>query len=539
MKAAQLRQSILQAAVQGKLVPQNVHDEPAFELLKRIQQEKSQLIKDGKIKKEKPLSPIAEDEIPYDLPDGWVWCRLGDAVSIKSSKRIFESDYVTEGIPFYRSKEIGDLARGESIKSKFYITNEKYEDIKKRFGAPQKGDILITSVGTIGNCWVSDGRDFYYKDGNVTQILATKNIASDYLLLYLRAPLFFLQAIGTVAGTAYSALTIIKFNNVCFPLPSLAEQQRIVAKVEELMTLCDELEAAEKELDVLESRFAEYLPKSILQAAVQGKLVPQNVYDEPASKLLKRIQQEKAQLIKEGKLKKEKPLPPITEDEIPYDLPNGWIWSRLGEVITLISGRDLDTKDFNGEECGIPYITGASAIENNSILVNRWTDVPIVVSLQNDLLLSCKGTVGKLVFNDIGDCHIARQIMAIRMFSNQLSKEFIRLFLSSHVDQLAMQAKSMIPGISRDNVLNAIMTLPPRAEQQRIVAKVDELMALCDELKTAKDIPVKQTTSHVVPFPQQSADEPKIGIAARGEMQEISDEAARDIKEMFGDDGNA
>ena len=333
MKAQQLKNSILQLAVQGKLVPQDPSDEPASVLLERIRAEKQRLVKDGKINKEKPHPSISEDEIPYDLPEGWIWCRLGNAVTIRSSKRIYESDYVNYGVPFYRSKEIGDLSRGENIKSKFYISEEKFNDLKDRFGSPQKGDILVTSVGTIGNCWVSDGRDFYYKDGNITQILFTQNILSDFLLLYLKSPLFFLQALGTVAGTAYSALTIIKLNNVLFALPPLAEQRRIVERIEQLFPYIADYDTAEQKLTSLNTTFPDQLKKSILQAAVQGKLVEQDPNDEPASVLLEQIRTEKEQLIKAGKIKKEKPLPPITEDEIPFDLPESWVWVRLGNVV--------------------------------------------------------------------------------------------------------------------------------------------------------------------------------------------------------------
>jgi type I restriction enzyme S subunit len=322
-----------------------------------------------------------------------------------------------------------------------------------------------------------------------------------------------------------------------FPLPPINEQRKIVKKVSELMLLCDELDTAEQDLDTLEERFAEYLPKSILQAAVQGKLVPQNPKVEPASELLKRIRQEKARLIRDGKIKKEKPLPSISEDEIPYELPEGWGWCRLGEIIELVSGRDLEPNQYNDNFNGIPYITGASAIENDTVLINRWTDKPVVVSHINDILLSCKGTVGKIVLNTVGGCHIARQIMAIRVFSDNMKHEYIKLFLHNYVVQLNLKAKSIIPGISRDNVLFALCPVPPLAEQQRIVDKIDELMSVCDELKNVQQAISLDDTYNAIPFPQrapENADNLKLAMAARGNATDgLSEQASRDAAELF------
>ena len=232
MTPQELKNSILQLAIQGKLVPQLPDEGTGEELYRKIQSEKQSLIKAGKIKKEKPFPEISDDEKPFDIPESWVWARLGDIAFIQSSKRVFEKDYVSEGIPFFRSKEIGDLCRGEQIKTQLFITREHYERLKEEYGVPQKGDILITSVGTIGNTWLCDGREFYYKDGNITQICSSKLFYSKYVQLFINSPLFFSQAKATVAGTAYSALTIIKLKQMLLPLPPLAEQKRIVAKID-------------------------------------------------------------------------------------------------------------------------------------------------------------------------------------------------------------------------------------------------------------------------------------------------------------------
>jgi len=236
-----LKQTLLQLAVMGKLVPQDPNDEPASELLKRIQAEKAQLIKEGKLKKEKPLAPIAEEEIPFELPQGWEWVRLGNVVDVSSSKRIHVNDYVDQGVPFFRSKEIGELQRGEEIKTDIFISNQKYQSLKNLAGFPKINDLMLTSVGTIGNTWLSDGRNFYYKDGNITKISGFNILFMRFVQEFIGSPLFVNQVTDTVSGTAYNALTIIKLNCMAFPLPPIAEQHRIVAKVDVLMALCDQL----------------------------------------------------------------------------------------------------------------------------------------------------------------------------------------------------------------------------------------------------------------------------------------------------------
>lgn len=238
---AEIKKSILQYAIQGKLVEQRPEEGTAEELYKQIQTEKAELIKQGKIKKEKPLATISQDEIPFDIPETWKWTKIDDLFLVKSSKRVFEKDYVTSGIPFYRSKEIGELYRSESIKTELYITEDHYNELKEKYGIPQKGDILITSVGSIGNTWICDNRKFYYKDGNIIQICNNPNISSSFVEFFLHSSFFNKQIITTVAGTAYFALTIIKLKNIIFPLPPLAEQHRIVAKIEELFALVETL----------------------------------------------------------------------------------------------------------------------------------------------------------------------------------------------------------------------------------------------------------------------------------------------------------
>lgn len=537
MKATQLRQTILQSAVQGKLVPQNLHDEPAAALLARIRAEKTKLASEGNLKKEKSLPPITENEIPYDLPDGWEWCRLGILGDVQSSKRVFTSEFVDNGVPFYRGTEIGALATGQERVPKYYITESHYQDLASHTGKPAIGDLLMPSVCPDGRIWLVDSEEpFYFKDGRVLWVRLIKGFLHNrYIQQALKARLISDYA-NIASGTTFAELKIFLLKGIAIPIPPFAEQERIVAKLNELMALCDELEAAEKNLDALESNFAEYFPKSILQAAVQGKLVPQNIHDEPADKLLERIKTEKAKLIKTGKLKKEKPLPPITEDEMPYDLPGGWVWCRLGEVISLISGRDLELSKINDNCIGIPYITGASAIHNGRIIVTRWTEYSCTVSEFGDLLVTCKGTIGKMALNDSGTLHIARQIIAIRFFTNLISSQYVRIYIESYIHKLHVLSKSIIPGIAREDLLTLPIPIPPLAEQQRIVAKVNELMALCEALKAAHETPVgAPIATTATPFPHQE-EEPEMLMAARGAMPKAPSKALQDARNRLFED---
>ena len=227
----------------------------------------------------------------------------------------------------------------------------------------------------------------------------------------------------------------------------------------------------------------EQLKASILQYAIQGKLVEQRPEEGTGEELYRQIQAEKQRLIKEGKIKKEKALPEIAEDEIPFDLPDSWKWVRLNAVIVLLSGSDLTPNKYNNSCKGIPYITGASNIEGEKLVINRWTEYPNNIAHNGDLLLTCKGTVGKTTILNEPEVHIARQLMAITAI--ELNLKYLKYFVESHVDVLKAKAKSLIPGIERDNVLKLLLPLPPLAEQHRIVAKIEELLPYVDRYAAA------------------------------------------------------
>ena len=282
--------------------------------------------------------------------------------------------------------------------------------------------------------------------------------------------------------------------NTLIPVPPLNEQIRIIDKIEALLPLIYEYGEKEERLNQLNKDFPNKLRNSILQEAIQGKLIPQNPNDEPASVLLEKIREEKERLIKDKKIKRNKNEsyifkennhfyektgkkdPICIDEEIPFYIPDSWEWGKLENLIELISGRDLKKTQYNDLKQGIPYVTGASNIINGQLLINRWTDEPAVIAIKNDILLSCKGTIGKILILNEDKVHIARQIMSIRLIDeNLINKDYIVIFLMYYVTNLINIAKSMIPGISREDVLKINIPLPPIEEQKRIVEKIDLL----------------------------------------------------------------
>jgi len=541
MKAAELRQSILQAAVQGKLVPQNVHDEPASVLLERIYAEKERLIKEGKIKKEKPLPPIAEDEIPYDLPEGWVWCRIGEIIHLGDNLNIHK---------VWPAGTMVNYVDIDAIDNKRHcIINPKIEVVEKLSSRARrvlkKGYIAYSLVRPyLNNVAIIDSDKDNYIGSTGFIVFYPLIILAKYFMNVLLSNYIVEYFTSLLSGFNSPSISQTDFFNTLFPLPPLGEQQRIVAKVEELMALCDELEVAEQELEALENRFEEYLPKSILQAAVQGKLVPQDIHDEPASGLLERICAKKTHFIKEGKIKKEKLLPPITEDEIPYDLPEGWVWCRLGELCNY--GETISfMPEYIPETAWILELediqkdTGAilqyrSKIERNSKSSKH-------VFSKGDVLYSkLRPYLNKVILAE-KEGYCSSEILPLR-FCDVVYPQYAVYFLRNpmFVDYAIEHSYGVkMPRLGTEDGRNALFPLPPFAEQQRIVAKVDELMSLYEELKTIKTKHVEQiqvSSANVINFPVVKQEE-QLQLAARGEIsKKPSTEMLQAIDEMFSED---
>ena len=233
------------------------------------------------------------------------------------------------------------------------------------------------------------------------------------------------------------------------------------------------------------------LRQKILDLAIHGKLVPQDPNDEPASVLLERIKAEKERLIKEGKIKRSKKTAKTSDtphyENVPFEIPSSWEWTTLEEILELVSGQDFSPEKYNNNVSGIPYIIGASNIENEQLIINRWTEYPSVYSYLNDLLVVCKGAgVGKMAINNIGTVHIARQIQAIRVYTNYINIKYVKAVVKNNIESIISKANGLIPGLKRELLLSLQIPLPPFAEQQYIVKEIERWFKLIDKIEQDK-----------------------------------------------------
>ena len=347
---------------------------------------------------------------------------------------------------------------------------------------------IVGRQGALCGCLNIEHGNFYATEHAV--VVDSYQIISPVFLYHFLTALNLNQY---ATATAQPGLAVSNILEVPFPLPPLTEQNRIVSKIETVVPLINRYEGETASLEILNQTLFSKVKVSILQEAIQGRLVPQIESEGTAAELLEEIRAEKQRLVKEGRLKKsafanesrifrgddnkyyEQIGANCTDitDFIPYELPANWKWCRLSNVIQLLSGRDLEPTEYNDSRIGIPYMTGASNFCNEKLQINRWTEKPQTISVSGDLLITCKGTIGQMAFNTIGEIHIARQIMAIR--GNFICLQYVKYFLESMMNTLQKQAKSMIPGISREVLLNALFPLPPIEEQQRISRRLEEI----------------------------------------------------------------
>ena len=520
MDTKALRQKVLDLAIRGKLVPQYPNDEPASVLLERIRQQKQQMVEEGKLKAKDIKNDTIifvgednlhyekfadgcvkciEDEIPFDLPDGWAWCRLQSIATIQSSKRVFEKDYVDDGIPFYRSKEIGDLSRNEEIRSQLFITESHYLELKDKYGAPQIGDILITSVGSIGNTWICDGRQFYYKDGNITQIVANSFFVSEYVQLFLKTDYFFEQVGKTVSGSAYNALTIEKLKNILFALPPYNEQQRIVNALKPYNELVETVEVSKTDLLQLLSK----TKAKILDLAIRGQLVPQDPSDEPVSVLLERIRAGKEELIKQGKIKRDKKQSVIfrgddnsyyekigsvvicIDEEVPFEIPETWEWMRLesccikeirrgkspkyiDESGTLVFAQKCNTK-YSGIDVGLALFLDESTL-------GRYPDDEYMHDGDVVINSTGTGTLGRVGIYHATDNHLGLPIVpdshiTVIRATHSIQAFFMYAFMKANQSELEKKGEGSTnqKELKPLTLKEMLIPIPPYAEQERIV----------------------------------------------------------------------
>ena len=512
-----LRELILELAVRGKLVPQDPNDEPANVLLEKVVREKARLIKEGKIKKEKPLSEISEEEKQFDLPQSWVCTRLGNFVYLEMGQSPPSLFYNQEhnGIPFFQGKsDFGDI----------FPTPRYWCTQPQKFA--YSSDILLSVRAPVGPTNVSNIECCIGRGLAALRPLAGTN--TNYLLYLMRAYQKKLEAFAT--GTTFAAVSKADVEELIISIPPCAEQHRIVAKVDELMKICDQLEQRQNDSNAVHQTLVEtllaaltssasqtefvegwqriashfdilftteqsidQLKQTILQLAVMGKLVPQDPTDEPASILLKKIAAEKARLVKEGIIKKEKLLPEIGDDEKLFVLPKGWALSRLQTVLDVRDGTHDSPKDAIGPDT-YPLVTSKN-FYNGMIKFDEARRISsedhLEISKRSlvekyDILVSMiGGNLGNQVMVDDDRPFSIKNVALFKYYNKKLTSPF---FIKKFMEHLALDLQSKAAGgaqpfVSLGFLRNLVIAVPPTAEQHRIVAKVDELMALCDKLK--------------------------------------------------------
>ena len=478
MNAQQLKNAILQEAIEGRLVPQDPNDEPASALLARIRKEKEQLVKAGKLKKKDlVVKPISEDEIPFEIPESWEWVRLKDIIigtgagkSPNCEKRP-KSENEWGVITTTAIQYCAFLPNENKVLPSSFVVNEM-QVVKDR-------DLLITRAGPKNRtgivCVVDKPCD--------RLILSDKTVRIDYIRGYSN-PLFLMYALNNpsihdmvmsaTVGMAESQVNISQnsIQNIVIPIPPFAEQQRIVSKIEELLPKVEEYGKAQDALNKLNTELPERLKKSILQEAISGRLVPQDPNDEPASVLLAKIRKEKEQLVKEGKLKK-KDLEetPISEDEIPFEIPDGWEKAKLSFVTSLTEGEKregnfvcLDAKYLRGKSTGELLSKGKFVSKNDNIILVDGENSGEVFTVP------CDGYMGSTF----------KQLWV----SNAMCLKYVLYFIMAYKEVLRNSKKgAAIPHLNKDIFYNLVIGIPPLAEQHRIVEKLEQVLGEIDKLK--------------------------------------------------------
>ena len=479
MTPQELKNSILQLAIQGKLVEQRPEEGTGEELYRQIQAEKQKLIREGKIKKEKPLPDIAEDEVPFDIPENWKWVRMSSVISLLSGSDLTPDKYNSreKGIPYIT---------GASNIENGIVTINRWTDRPTNIAF--KGDLLLTCKGTVGKTAILQEDKAHI----ARQIMALTPIVIDtvFIKYFTEAQTLFLKsrAKSMIPGIERNSIL-----NLAFPLPPLAEQKRIVAKIEELLPLIDRYEKAWGRLEEFNRRFPADMQKSLLQMAIQGKLVEQRPEDGTGEDLYRQIQAEKQILIIEGNIKKEKPLPDIAEDEVPFEIPESWKWCFVGELFSHNTGKAMNASAKKVDKSG----SIRKFITTSNLYWNAFDFSTIKqMFFSDDELERCTIKKGDLLMNEGGayfgrtaiwnyDYEICFQnhVHRLRPYSDIELMYFYHVFFFYRNMNMMRAKGTAMPGLSSVTLHNMMIPLPPLAEQKRIVAKLEELLPLCEKMK--------------------------------------------------------
>lgn len=486
MNAQDLKNSILQRAIEGKLVPQRKEEGTAKELLAEIRAEKARLIKEKKIKKSKPLPEITDEEKPFDIPESWEWVRFEDIFEIArgGSPRPIKQ-FLTESDDGINWIKIGDT----DIGGKYILcTKEKIipEGLSKT-KLVEPGDLLLTNSMSYGRPYILKTRGAIH-DGWLVLSPYLKQTDKEFFYYVISSTYVHNEFARTVSGAVVKNLNKDKVKKIIVPLPPLAEQHRIVAKIEELQPDIDAYDKAQTKLQAIEQRFPDDMKKSLLQYAIEGKLVPQRKEEGTAKDLLAKIRAEKARLVKEKKIKKSKPLPAITDDEKPFDIPDSWEWVRLGEVSTygqkinkiVVENMkpDMWLLDMEDIEKGTGRIIRHKLVKSSVIRGDK------TVFHKGDLLYSKLRPYLKKILIAPEDGICTSELVPFQVYQGINPLYAIWWLNSPSVDQKVNAASYGVkmPRVGKETMINLLLPLPPLAEQRRIVAKLEEFLPLCQQL---------------------------------------------------------
>lgn len=493
--ASDLRQSVLQAAMQGKLTTQKAEDGDAKDLLLAIRAEKEKLVKEKKGKKEKPLAPITDEEIPFDIPDNWVWVRWGDlAFSIQYGYNAAAKD--SGLVKMLRISDIQNNSVNWDTVPYCEIANNNIPKYSL-----QANDILFARTGgTVGKSFlIEDVPCLSVYAGYLIRTRCSNKLVPQYLKLLMESEIYWKQLKEGTIATAQPNFNGQKLAKMVFPLPPLPEQQRIVARVDALMKEIEELEQTEKKLEAIKTAFPGDMKASLLQAAMEGKLTTQKAEDGDARGLLLAIRKEKEKLVKEKKGKREKPLAPITDEEIPFDIPENWVWCRLNDITVkeIRRGKSPKYSDVQSntlsfaQKCNTKYdgIQMSLAKYLDESTLKRYTEEDAVIDGDTIINSTGHGTLGRVGFftDSNNPNHLTiypdSHVTVVRP-SRNCDSRFIHLYIKTQQSWFETKGEGstnqteLKPAV----IKSIVIPLPPLPEQQRIVEKLDQLLPLCDSL---------------------------------------------------------
>lgn len=486
MNGKQLKNSILQLAIQGKLVPQDSNDEPASVLLERIRKEKEQLVKDGKLKKKDLVTtPISDEEKPFEIPESWVWCRLSTIVSILGDGIHGTPEYDESGQYFFINGN--NLSNGMiEIKANTKKCNHsEYEKYKKELNAHT---MFVSINGTIGNYAFYNNEPVFLGKSACYFNLILKDL-KEYMQYVIQSKYFLDYAIENATGSTIKNVSLKTMNNLFVPLPPLSEQNRIVSKIKSLLPLISEYDNAQTKLEDLNAKLPDALKKSILQEAIMGKLVAQDPNDEPASVLLQRIRKEKEQLVKDGKLKKKDlAVTPVSDEEKPFEIPESWEWVKLKDFVNLYTGNSISETEklskFVHVE-GMDYIGTKDVGFDHTICYANGVNIPKEYAIDfrkapaNSILMCIEGgSAGRKIailskevcFGNKLCCFIPYCVFPKYLYYYLQSPSFFDIFSNNKT--------GIIGGVSINSLKELVVPIPMLSEQHRIVAKIEELFTI-------------------------------------------------------------